>query len=57
MISDLVNIRFIMSDFGQITDNESLSSISPIESLYPDLAQNFVSNATNDALDPEPSVS
>jgi RHS repeat-associated protein len=56
-VSDLVNIRFIMSNFGQIADNESFSSVVPIESLYPDLAQNFVSNATTDALNPEPSVS
>jgi hypothetical protein len=46
-----------MSNFGQITDNESFNSIAPIESLYPDLAQNTVSNATADALNPEPSVS
>ena len=56
-VSGLVNIRFIMSNFGQITDNESFNSIAPIESLYPDLAQNTVSNATADALNPEPSVS
>ena len=53
----LVNIRFIMSNFGQITDNESFNSIAPIESLYPDLTQNAVSNATTDGLNPEPSVS
>ena len=46
-----------MSNFGQITDNESFNSIAPIESLYPDLTQNAVSNATTDGLNPEPSVS
>ena len=56
-VSGLVNIRFIMSNFGQITDNESFNSIAPIESLYPDLTQNAVSNATTDGLNPEPSVS
>ena len=56
-VSDLVNIRFIMSNFGQTTDNESFNSVAPLESLYPDLAHNTVSNATTDALNPEPSVS
>jgi RHS repeat-associated protein len=46
-----------MSNFDQIADNESFNSVTPIESLYPDLTQNTVSNATTDGLNPEPSVS
>ena len=56
-VSCLVNIRFIMEKFGQVADKERFNSIGPIESLYPDLAQNTVSYATEGERDPQSSIS
>ncbi len=46
-----------MSNFCQVADKEIFNSIGPIESLYPDLAQHTVSNATVGEQDPQSGIS
>ena len=46
-----------MNTFGQGVGNESLNNLAQIESFYPDLAQNSVSNATEGEEDPQSGVS
>lgn len=46
-----------MDKFGQDADNESFNRLRPIESFYPDLGRNSVSNATEGEQDPQSSIS